>query len=1058
MAAATESTGNLKEALLETLNNILSAESSVRKQAEEHITVLEVTEEFGVHLTELALDRNGSLAIKQLASVLLQQYVEAHWFEGSPKFRVPECPESSKKKIREVLPHGLYEPSRKVRSSLAYAISCIGAWDWDEKWPPFFDLVIDAVKSGDEAGTHGAMRVLTEFSRDVDDCVISKAAPVILPQMYNIFCQEERYSIRTRGRAVEIFMNSASVISMMGEYNKTLAKTLLYPALPPFIEAMLKVLQTNDGPTVDSGLKKEIIRALTVLVTNVPRQMVEYLPDTLSYVWHALTTSAHSYLNTAINAREEANDPTNSDGEVLGFESLVYSLFEFVDALLRHSKHRQMVKQGVPDLLYYLILYMQLTQDQIETFNENADAFVEFEDDESFTYSVRSSASELFRSLQNDLPVEFCSGMVSAIARHIQKADRDRAAGDPVWWKLYESVLFAVSISADTIMKQVFNEPASFDLLNFLEVVVKPSLDPALPPYLAGKALFCGAELSMVLDAGALQSLLHLSATALQSGSHPIIRISAIRSILGLCGVFNGNKATWLRKALSSRAESGAPPPQLFATQHSTEMLSPFFGALVEGLVVTITQSPSEVMALALERLILLMSLESSLSAPYISRVSSLCLAVFIKSSHDPVLVSLVQDLLQELCQHTTHDTALQTKFMPTLVSLLNAPPNKVPSGVHSVALDMMTVLIRKCQSPDKDNLLMNAVFPAVVNRVLHTDDLSTQQNGGECLRAFISVAAPQVVSWRDADGRSGLEYVVEVCNHLLAPSMPDGAATFVGRLVTALIHNVSQHLGDSLHMLLRSVLSKLQSTDTLSVVQNLVVVFAQLINNKLEDVLSFLCSVPGPEGDSALSFVLVSWCSKQHTFYGSYERKVTVLALAKLLEHGILQDDPRLQGITLQGDQIMSTERGPRTRSATMARPEQWTQVPLLVKIFKLIIYELSNVIEANMAKDDSQDEGDDEEEGWEDEPEEDGVDDEDEPVYVSDLLKESNNLGDLVDDDDEEDPDAAADPVSKVELQPYLTNFIRTFAQHPAYSIFVPHLNPHEKEVLTSIGVSFS
>ena len=54
--------------------------------------------------------------------------------------------------------------------------------------------------------------------------------------------------------------------------------------------------------------------ALTVLVTNVPRQMTEYLSDILSYVWHALTTSAHTYLNTAVNAREEANDPSNSDG------------------------------------------------------------------------------------------------------------------------------------------------------------------------------------------------------------------------------------------------------------------------------------------------------------------------------------------------------------------------------------------------------------------------------------------------------------------------------------------------------------------------------------------------------------------------------------------------------------------------------------------------------------------------------------------------------------------------------------------------------------------------
>lgn len=70
----------------------------------------------------------------------------------------------------------------------------------------------------------------------------------------------QKYSIRTRGRAVEIFTNLTNAISMMGEFNKTLAKELLYPSLPPFIQAMLKSLQTPDGPTVDSGLKKDILK------------------------------------------------------------------------------------------------------------------------------------------------------------------------------------------------------------------------------------------------------------------------------------------------------------------------------------------------------------------------------------------------------------------------------------------------------------------------------------------------------------------------------------------------------------------------------------------------------------------------------------------------------------------------------------------------------------------------------------------------------------------------------------------------------------------------------
>ena len=37
---------------------------------------------------------------------------------------------------------------------------------------------------------------------------------------------------------------------------------------------------------------------------------------------------------------------------------------------------------------------------------------------------------------------------------------------------------------------------------------------------------------------------------------------------------------------------------------------------------------------------------------------------------------------------------------------------------------------------------------------------------------------------------------------------------------------------------------------------------------------------------------------------------QVTVLALAKLLEHGVIQDDPRLQQLAVKGDQVRNRGR----------------------------------------------------------------------------------------------------------------------------------------------------
>lgn len=111
---ASDIQGSLKEALYETLTEILSPHYETRKAAEQRIQALEVTEEYGIHLTEFVIDPNEHLPIRQLASVLLKQYVETHWCSLAEKFRPPELNNTAKEKIKELLPVGLRESISKV--------------------------------------------------------------------------------------------------------------------------------------------------------------------------------------------------------------------------------------------------------------------------------------------------------------------------------------------------------------------------------------------------------------------------------------------------------------------------------------------------------------------------------------------------------------------------------------------------------------------------------------------------------------------------------------------------------------------------------------------------------------------------------------------------------------------------------------------------------------------------------------------------------------------------------------------------------------------------------
>lgn len=98
-----------------------------------------------------------------------------------------------------------------------------------------------------------------------------------------------------------------------------------------------------------------------------------------------------------------------------------------------------------------------------------------------------------------------------------------------------------------------------------------------------------------------------------------------------------------------------------------------------------------------------------------------------------------------------------------------------------------------------------------------------------------------------------------------------------------------------------------MQRTETPTVMQSLLMIYAHLVNSEFDAVLNFLSTVPGPTGESALAFVLIEWVSKQQLFYGNYDRKVATIALCKILEYGVTHDDCRLNEITVDGDLIFS-------------------------------------------------------------------------------------------------------------------------------------------------------
>ncbi|XP_067212892.1 importin-9 isoform X3 [Linepithema humile] len=880
---------SLKEALYETLTGILSPHYETRKAAEQRIQALEVTEEFGVHLTEFVVDSSGHLPIRQLASVLLKQYVETHWCSLAEKFRPPELNNSAKERIKELLPLALRESVSKVRTAVAYVISAIAHWDWPENWPALFDVLVSCLREESEYAVHGAMRVLTEFSRDLTDVQLPNVGPVILQEMYRIFQNENQYSVRTRGRAVEIFVTITTLVANTGIYEKGFIEQYLQPTIPMFCEKFVECLRVPNGPISDSGLKTDIIKAINCLVTKLPKYVSDLLPQILPSIWETLCQSAKIYQETTVNTDEDVNDKeVDSDGEVINFNSLIIAIFEFVQTIVDRKRFINLLDNMLPEVMYYLIIFMQITFDQIQQWTTNPNQFVE-EDECTFDYNVRISAQELLTTLINHFKEKAVHTLFDIVTRHIEatktlQANSVGSNSNESWWKLRESSLLALSLSKNIIIKEHQAGMLQFDIIKFLDTVVLGILnDSDSPPLLLGRCLCLGGRYAKVMPPEVSSRFLEATVNGLQENQPPCIRISAVKAIYWFCEA--STEKDFLVNIIRCHM------PNIF-----------------QGLFSLVSQPNTDILTLVMETLQMLVWQHKEFTASVENKICPLTIAVFVKFNSDPTILDICQDIFKDLTQNPSCIGPLQTRIIPTLMSMMAITPmNKSKDeGSRSVALDVLKVLVQYSPTP-LSSALIETAFPASCHCLLNSEDHATLQSGGELIRTYLSVAAQQVIVHRDNEGQTGLQYILQIIAQLLNPQSSEFTATFVGRLVTTLIRNVGNGLGENLDLLLKAVLSKMQSAETLVVMQSLLMIYAHLINTQFDAVLNFLFTVPGPTGQSALAFVLSEWVSRQHLFFGGYDRKVGTVALCKILEYGVTQGDSRLDEITVKGDIIIA-------------------------------------------------------------------------------------------------------------------------------------------------------
>lgn len=600
---------------------------------------------------------------------------------------------------------------------------------------------------------------------------------------------------------------------------------------------------------------------------------------------------------------------------------MILQVFELIHSITESKKFKGSVKAVLNDLVYVLILYMQITKEQIQVWSDDVEQFIEDEDNSGVDYSIRSSGKDILMRLGEEFEKDFVAALTDSIRKHISVSDFERTSGKANWWKTHESAMLA--FGNNEFKELILISPDQFNLMEYL-TLLKGLMGCYDSPFLLGRCLFTIAKFISTE-----QGIIHLNETinttlACFENDRPItLKVYAIRAVYEICS--NLTDTTADRK----------------------EFIVSKFEIFLEGILRTIDVSQSTLMGLCLEALSELLSFDANFTASTAPRVIPLIQALFLKYHDDRFILEHVLDILKIWSQNPYCLIPLQEKVVPTLIKILDLQGEQTNSAMQDIALDVLETIVKYSKAPLSSQLIEQA-FPAAVNAILRSEDHSVLQSGGECLRAFLYVAAEQVCTFQ---GGKGLSSILDVLTVLLNPTSTESSATFVGRLVITLITKAGNFLGDKIDLLLKAALSKMQLVESLHVIMSLIMIFAHLFLIQIDAVMNFLSSIPGPSGESAMNFVFSNWLTRQHLFYGTYERKVSVMALCKIFEYGINTQDQRIVNVMITDfAEITNVSNKVRTRSQA-ANIQQIITVPIMVKIFKLLINELSNLREGKNA-----------------------------------------------------------------------------------------------------------
>ena len=316
----------------------------------------------------------------------------------------------------------------------------------------------------------------------------------------------------------------------------------------------------------------------------------------------------------------------------------------------------------------------------------------------------------------------------------------------------------------------------------------------------------------------------------------------------------------------------------------------------------------------------------------------------------------------------------LCSKVFPFLTGALDVGDMTSQNSLSEMAVSLLSTLAEYGSEPLPQGFV-STLLPKLYRLLFLPLEFSIHQSATITVKYILMHDPAQLFAWHDPEtGKGGLEIVLLIIDRLLGPDVDDSSAAEVGGLAVELVEKAgAERLGPYLMQLLQVVAIRLSTAERANFIQNLVLVFARLSMTNAKEVLDFLAQVQveGANGGTGLEVVLRKWLENSVNFSGYDAIRQNVIALTTIYQ----LHDERLSNIQTKGDLIIQNGSRIKTRSQSKREPDQYSVIPVPLKLTKVLIQELINPSPTTPGfpkRNHSLQGGisDDEDDDWEDEP----------------------------------------------------------------------------------------